>query len=183
MKQTNAKSGFQFLLLYLLLSVMILIGISLVFDPPKPPSSRETVHYMDKADLFEIVRNNTQTILDDIKKNDFRRTLDLLSSSRKEPHVYFEDGCVTFWCFGYGFGSGTHYGGFYYTPWDGPADIGGIAAPYSGYHLPSGEELIQALKQEGSEWVWYETDVNPSGDNEYHTEKICDHFWHYRLVY
>ena len=45
------------------------------------------------------------------------------------------------------------------------------------------ENLIQALKQEGNEWVWYEKDVNPRGGNEYHTEKICDNFWYYRLSY
>ena len=164
MKQTKTGSGPRFLCLYLLLSVIIIAGIWLVFDPPG-----EKIHYMDKADMFEIVRSNAQTILDDIEKNDFTRTLALLSSSREEPDVEFSGDCVAFYCYGHGFASNTSYEGFYYAPWDGPAGLGGIDVSF--------------LKQEGNEWVWYEKDRDNGGDNEYHTEKICDHFWYYRLVY
>lgn len=160
MKHQKERSRFRFLCLYLLLSVALLIGIWLVFDPPVSESP------MDKAGMFEIVRNNAETILEDIEKNDFTRTLDLLGSSREEPHVSIADNCVTFDCYGFGLLSHTSYEGFYYTPEDAPG-------------WPYGEQG-EALKQEGAEWVWYE---DHGGDNEYHTEKICDHFWYYMLSY
>ena len=178
MKQTKAGSGLRFLWLYLLLSVVIIAGLWLILDPPGAK-----VHYMDKTDMFDVVRNNRQTILEDIGKNEFTRTLDLLSSSREEPHVYFADNCVTFYCYGFGFGPSTSYEGFYYTPWDGPGWVGGGEPPWQMYSVPEGENLIEALKQEGNEWVWYEKDINAGGDNEYHTEKICDNFWYYKLYY
>lgn len=164
MKQAKANSSIRFLWLFLLLSVMILVGIWMVFDPPG-----EKTHYMDKADMYEIVRNNAQTILDDIEKNDYTRTLSLLSSSREKPHVEFSGDCVLFYCYGHGFASNTGYEGFYYTPSDGPAGLGGID--------------VSSLKQEGNEWTWYEKSRDPGGDNEYHTEKICDFLWYYRLEY
>ena len=164
MKGTKESPGFRFLWLYLLLSAVFLAGILLVFSP----AARQQVHYMDKADMFEIVRNNTDTILEDIEKNDFTRTLALLCSSREEPDIEFSGDCVTFYCYGHGFASNTSYEGFYYTPWDGPAQLGGMD--------------VSSLKQQGNELVWYEKDVN-GGDNEYHTEKICDNFWYYWLDY
>ena len=164
MKQQKEHSQFRLLWLYLVFSVVLLIGIWLIFDPPVSESP-----YMDKADMFEIVRNNTQTILEDIKKDDFTRTLDLLSSSQDEPHVSIADSCVTFDCYGSGFASHTIYEGFYYTPEDTPG------WPYGW----QGE----ALNQEGAEWVWYENSGGHGGDNEYHTEKICDHFWYFKQIY
>ena len=164
-KHTEMDKGVKAFLIYISSSVIIIAVLFLVFGP----AARQQVHYMDKADMFEIVRNNTDTILEDIEKNDFTRTLALLSSSREEPDIEFSGDCVTFYCYGHGFASNTSYEGFYYTPMDGPARLGGID--------------VSSLKQEGNEWAWYEKDRAPGGDNEYHTEKICDHFWYYRLVY
>ena len=151
------------ILLYLAVTVIVLAAVPLILDPPVHE------HYMDKSDMFEIVKNNRQAILEDVEKKDYTRTLGLLDSSREEPSVDFAGDCVTFYCYGHGFASNTSYEGFYYTPWDGPARLGGID--------------VSSLKQDGNEWVWYEKDMDPSGDNEYHTEKICDNFWYYRLVY
>lgn len=180
MKQTKTSSGLRFLWLYLFLSVVIIAGIQMIFDPYKPPVE---FHYMDKADMFEIVRNNTQTILGDIEKKNYTRTLNLLSSARDEPHVYRKDNCVTFDCYGFESGPSTSYEGFYYTPCDGPAWICGIETSWVLYSFPLREDPGQTLTQEGDEWVWYGKSVNPGWDNEYHTEKICDNFWYYRLVY
>ena len=174
----KSKNGIRFLLLYLSASVILIVALSFALDPPKP---KVKIHYMDKADMFEIVKNNSQVILKDIQTNDFSQTLDLLKSSRGKPEVYVEGDIVTFYCYGFGFASATSYEGFYYTPLNIPARIGGIEAPYVRYH--SSEELPDFLKQENNEWVWYEKDENSGGDNEYHTEKICDYFWYYYLKY
>lgn len=181
LKHTEMDKGVKAFLIYMSSSVIIITVLFLVFFIRQALSPQ--IHYLDRNDIFEIVRDNRQTILEDIEKNDFSRTLGLLSSSREEPEVWFADGCVTFYCYGHGFASNTSYEGFYYTPWDGPGAVGGGEVPWQRYSLPEGEKLIQALKQEGNEWVWYEKDKDPGGDNEYRTEKICDNFWYYKLVY
>ena len=174
-KPFSTNKGVWLFLLYLLACVVILAGIYLAF----PPDAQ--THYMDKNDMFEIVKNNTQTILEDISNNDFTRTMDLLKSSREKPNITFNGDCVTFYCYGYGFGPSTTYIGFYYIPGDSLAEIGGIEAPWALYH--GSEEFPMFMKQEGNEWVWYEKEENAGGDNEYHIEKICDNFWYYRIKY
>ena len=172
----KSKNSIRFFLLYLSASVILIVALSFALDPPYPK-----VHYMDKADLFEIVKSNSQIILKDIQTNNFSQTLDMLKSSREKPEVYVEEDIVTFYCYGSGFASNTSYEEFYYSPLNCPAKVGGIEAPYVLYH--NSKELPDFLKQENNEWVWYEKDENIGGDNEYHSEKICDYFWYYCLKY
>ncbi|MCR4884555.1 MAG: hypothetical protein K6A68_13350 [Clostridiales bacterium] len=143
-------------------------------------SADQTVH-MDKASIFEIVRNNASTILADIDADDFTRTMLLLASSPETPEITRTDDGVFFYCYGWGWASNTGYEGFYYVPWDGPAEIGGIMSPFP--FSVQGPELIEHLEPEGEGWVWYEKQTTPGGDNVYYTEKICDCFWYYCLEY
>ena len=161
-KHPKVGSGLRFLWLYLVLSVALLIGIWLVFDPPKHLLPYREQRALDIANMREIVRNNAQTILEDIELNDFSRTQDLLKSITEKPDIHVYPDTVVFDCF--------YFEGFFYTPEDSPVWVGGF---YSKGNAP-------ALKQEGDAWVWYENNENPKNGNDYRMEKICDHFWYWR---
>lgn len=195
-KGMNRKSAA--VLAYIILSVVLLSALSFI-SPAQTPEPND-FRYMNRDDLFRVVKDNAAVILEDVRKNDFTRTRDLLASGEHPMQVYgenkasivSEDGCVSFFTFMTG-GPGSRYEGFYYTPWDGPAPVCGTAWPW----IPSAVSKVQkydiaelepqnlqsGLKQENNEWVWYEKDFNPGGDNEYHTQKICDFLWYFKLVY
>ena len=68
-KPFSTNKGVWLFLLYLLACVVILAGIYLAF----PPDAQ--THYMDKNDMFEIVKNNTQTITKTYGTKSFLRFL------------------------------------------------------------------------------------------------------------
>ncbi len=177
--KTGRKTSKAFTI-YLIIASVFLAGtiIWCILTTPEPVIQPI---YMNKESMFEIVRNNASTILGDIDTDDFTRTMLLLASSPETPEITRANDCVFFYCYGWGFGPSTGYEGFYYVPWDGPAEIGNIMSPFP--FSVQGPELIEHLKPEGEGWAWYEKDSTLGGDNVYYTEKICDCFWYYRLEY
>ena len=170
----------KWVIMYLIVAFVFMTGIiiwSIVDSPESVPANA----YMDKASMFELVRNNTSTILGDIDSDDFTRTMALLASSPETPQITRTDDCVFFYCYGWGFGPNTGYEGFYYVPWDGPADIANMMSPFP--FTFQGQELIEHLEPEGEGWAWYEKKTTPGGDNVYYTERICECFWYYRLEF
>ena len=162
-----------------LTTVLVSSVLSVIRDIQARPLQRQT----NKEALFETVRRNADTILEDIEQDDFSRILALFGKWEDQPTVTREGEGVFFDCYGLGFGPSTAYIGFYYAPWDGPAPIPGIMPPWAGYFSAEGEELKQYLEPEENGFAWHEKHIDPGGDNEYYTEKICDHFWYYRLDY
>ena len=181
------KWGFLPCFLILFYAVLTLaltaVLVSSILSIIREVQSRPSIRRMDQETLFEIVRQNTDTILEDIEWDDFSRTLALFDEWEAQPTVTKEGEGVFFYCYGLGFGPSTVYIGFYYTPWDGPAPIPDIMPPWAAYFSAEGEELKQYLEPEGNGFAWYEKRVSPGGDNKYYTEKICDHFWYYCLDY
>ena len=138
--------------------------------------------FSDKADIFRFVRENRDVILADAVSDDFTHTVELLHANGGQRQADQWDGCARFECFGAGWATGSEEQGFLYVPWDGPVNI-----QYIIEGLPSasmrGEDLIPYLEPEGDGWAWYQSNALGYGDNEFHTEKICDNLWYYRLVY
>ncbi len=164
------------------IAVFLLLAVVLIRFFPKP---FEKAVYMDKDSMFEIVRSNEAIIRSDIAADRFDRTLQLLSSSREKPRVFHADsGCIDFYCYGWGMVVNGGYEGFYYSPWDGPANLNNIV-PTDLFPDPSvpETELDRYFVREGNGWAWYEDQTEHGGDNVYYTEKICDNFWYYRLEY
>ena len=163
-------------ILYLIVTFVSIAGVAVFLKATEPPPAPKA---MDKASMFEIVSANAAAIRADIEADDFTNTLSLLASSRDTPEVTREGDCVFVYCYGWGFASTARHTGFYYVPWDGPAEIGGIMPPYAKYFSVQGPDLIDHLEPDGPGWKWSE----PDSDNMYYTEKICDCFWYYELEY
>ena len=165
--------------LILVLTVVLVLSVARIViainSRPQNFNKREAI--------FQIVLQNRQTILEDTEQDDFSRTLALFGGWEKKPSITKEGEGVFFYCYGTGFGPSTAYIGFYYAPWDGPAPIPDILPPWAKYFSVEGEELAQYLEPEENGFAWHETEIDPGGDNNYYTEKICDHFWYYRLDY
>ena len=139
---------------------------------------------LSKDALFGIVSANRDTLLEDIEQGDYSRTRQLFAAYEDVPRdILPENGKVTYECGGFGFGPETGYWGFYYSSWDGPVNVDGIMTPYAGYFRTYDRELIDHLTPEGNGFAWYESSVNPRGDNTYYTERICEGFWYYLLEY
>ena len=120
---------------------------------------------LSKLEIFDLVNENYGIIQEDIKENNFEDTLkikgvqDVLNEDEDKWNV------LEFECGGRGFGSGTSYYGFYYSPDDSPY------APFGGSTFCKSEELIM----DGKGYSCKEE----KGDNRYYTERIRENFYYY----
>ena len=117
----------------------------------------------DKNDVFEFVRENEEELIKAIEAGEFSAFENQGFIKNIDP----EEWVVEFSCGGVGFGSGTSYVGFYYTP---NGDMTAVwCAPVSANSLvPSGD---------GFRWQ------EPDGDNRYYTEHICGNFYYYEASF
>jgi len=117
----------------------------------------------DKADIFEFVYANEETLLKAIEDEDFSA----FENQGLIKEIGPDDTVVDFSCGGAGIGSGTSYVGFYYTP---NHDMTAVwCAPSS----------ATALIPCGAGFEWREE----SGDNYYYTEHICGCFYYYEASF
>ena len=116
-----------------------------------------------KKEVFEFVRKQEDELLEAIKSGDFSdfENQGLIKDINPDSQV------VEFYCGGAGFGSGTSYVGFYYSPDDNMSAV--WCAP------PSDSSLIPS----GDGFRWQE----PNGDNQYYTEHICGNFYYYEASF
>ena len=118
---------------------------------------------MEKEDIFTLVTENQDFLLDYIEKQDFLEPPAL--NGMKEVRI--QDNTIEFSCGGSGLGSATYYCGFFYSESD---DLNGIwCAPPRASQLKPFENGF--LYEEGN------------GDNRYYAEHICGHFYFYEASF
>lgn len=116
----------------------------------------------DKEDIFEFVLENESELLHGIEAGDYTKFEDkgFIGS------ISEWQGSIEFSCGGAGFGSGTAYVGFFYSP------VNDMTAVWC---APPAEELAPC----GDGFEWYEE----GGDNYYYTEHICGKFYYYEASF
>lgn len=116
-----------------------------------------------KRDIFQLVENNKQVLLDDIAEKDFTdsRQINLIE------RIYGLDRCVSFYCGGFGLSASSQEFGFYYAYVDAPLGVWEYTVFCSSQGLTPDGEGYSANYQH----------------NSYYTEKICDHFYYYKLIF
>jgi len=115
--------------------------------------------HLSKKQIFALVSDNEELLLQCIAENDFEKAYAIKGIS----YISVEEKIIEFGCGGSGFGSGTSYYGFYYT-----TDDNMTAIWCAGPVVPDGR---------GYSWT------EENGDNRYYTEKICDCFYYYEASF
>ena len=117
---------------------------------------------LSKKEIFQLVNENYDIILNDIIENDFTDTEKL----KGIKEVYSDTEVIDVYCGGTGIGSATSYYGFYYSPDGLPKDAwrGSNFGRTSDELTPEGKGF--AIK-------------NSNDDNYYYTEKIRNNFYYY----
>ena len=116
-----------------------------------------------KSNIFQLVEKHKQLFLDDIAQGDYTdsKEIDLIEK------IYGFDKGVNFYCGGFGLSVSSQEFGFYYAYVDAPLGVW--------------EQTVFCSSQE----------LTPDGEgysanhhnNSYYTEKICDHFYYYELIF
>lgn len=117
----------------------------------------------DKSEIFEFVREKEEELLEAIESSDFSN----FENQGFIKDIIPESWVVEFYCGGAGFGSGTSYVGFYYSP-NNSLTAAWCAPPSAASLIPSGD---------GFRWQ------EPDGDNQYYTEHICGNFYYYEASF
>ena len=117
---------------------------------------------LSKKEIFELVNENYDIILNDIIENDFTDTEKL----KGIKEVYSDTEVIDVYCGGTGIGSATSYYGFYYSPDGLPKDA------WCGSNFG---RTADELTPEGKGFAI----KNSNDDNYYYTEKIRDNFYYY----
>lgn len=118
-----------------------------------------TNNLTSKKKIIRVFEKNEKAIVEAIESNNVEQTKEIPGIQ----DVYVSDDYIEFSCGGSGFGSSTHYYGFFYslddnlTAWN-----GGM------FHKV---ELVKS----GNGYRWEEKD----GDNIYYVEEIGEHFFYY----
>lgn len=116
-----------------------------------------------KDGIFEFVSEKEEDLLIAVKARDFSA----FENNGVIKEITAGKTVVEFYCGGAGFGSGTSYVGFYYTP---DNDMTAL------WCAPSSPDL---LNPSGNGFEWRE----PDGDNRYYTEHICGDFYYYEASF
>ena len=153
--KTFFKALLGFLLSLVGLAVVIVIAINVFLD-----------NSLSKRQIFRLVEKHSETILEDIKENNFEDTLAIDGVTGVDS-----DDLIDINCGGSGIGSQTSCSGFYYNEDDKPVVV------YYGsiYHVDE-SELIAYDK--GYSYTEMHSDGTVS-DNTYYTEIILDGFYYY----
>ncbi len=116
---------------------------------------------LSKKEIFELVNENYDIILNNISENDFSDT----EKIEGIQEIYDKTQVVDFYCGGTGIGSATNYYGFYYSNDNNPKAIfaGTIISDSPNFHIEKNGFCIE----------------NSNDDNSYYTEKIRDNLYYY----
>lgn len=120
---------------------------------------------LSEKEIVKTLKKNHAIFLSDVAENDFSDS----SNVKGIQKITAVGDAVDFYCGGKGFGSGTSYFGFYYTPDDLPRAV------WSGQKYCDDEYLVP----DGDGFSVKE----PEGDNYYYTEKITDLFYRYEAYF
>ena len=114
-----------------------------------------------KRDIFQIVNDNKEILLNDIANNDFTNSLKIKGIKSIDADNDF--GIIDFYCGGWGIVPSSSYFGFYYTADDKPK--------------PTSLTPGDALHRKGN---GYESKYR---SNRYYTERIIENFYYYEAHY
>lgn len=116
-----------------------------------------------KDAIFEFVCDQEGELLKAIESREFSA----FENKGFVQNIYADRQAVEFSCGGAGFGPGTSYVGFYYTP---DNDMTAV------WCAPPSSDLLESS---GNGFEWLES----GGDNRYYTEHICGNFYYYEASF